>query len=79
MMTKTFELWMEGYACNGNQAPAEFLGVFEANTFKEACDKWAETLKEDKKYYHSSTDGKNSSYWGCHIFDNEHEARRCFG
>lgn len=46
-------------------------GVVWAKTFKEACDKY---FKDDPLY-----DAKNLTYWGCKLFNNEHDARKAFG
>jgi hypothetical protein len=73
---KTYSLWMEGYITQGNSSKADFLGTFEANSFENACDKWADTIKE-KEYYERN--GNIASYWGCRIYDNEADARKSFG
>lgn len=75
-MSKVFSLWSEGYAATGSSSTADFLGNFEADSFAEACDKWAKTL-EQPEYY--KRNGDNAYYWGCRIFDNEADARRSFG
>ena len=75
---KSFNLWIEGYACTGDSSPAHFLGTFEAVSFSEACDKWVETLSENgKKYYNRN--GGIACFWGCRIYDNETDARKSFG
>lgn len=74
----TFNLWMEGYKANGNSSEAHYLGTFEAASFEEACDKWADTLDVDsKRDYHRNNN--SAVYWGCRIFDNESDARKSFG
>ena len=73
---KAFNLWIEGYACTGNSSTASFLGTYEADNFENACDKWADTIKE-KEYYQRN--GSIASYWGCRIYDNEADARKSFG
>lgn len=74
---KSFDLWMEGYICTGQSSGAEFLGTFTASSFIEACDKWAETLGDEKEYY--SKKGDKAWFWGCRIYDNEADARKSFG
>ena len=73
---KAFDLWSEGYACTGQSSKAIFLGTFEADSFENACDKWADTLKEKECY---KRNGNIASYWGCRIYDNEEEVRKSFG
>ena len=74
-----YDLWMEGYAATGTSSDASFIGTFEANSFLEACDKWASTLTdEQRRLYYEPYLGR-PAYWGCRIFDNEIEARRSFG
>ena len=75
-MSKVFSLWMEGYAVTGNSSKAEFLGNIEAESFGEACDKWASTLTQPEYYRRT---GECASYWGCRIYDNEDDARKFFG
>ena len=75
---KSFDLWMTGYACTGNSSGASFLGTFEADSFIDACDKWAETLRECDKQYYNKKENK-AWFWGCAIYDNETDARKSFG
>lgn len=75
---KTFDLWMSGYAIQVNSSGARFLGTFESDSFIDACDKWAETLRENDKQYYSKEENK-AWFWGCAIYDNEKDARKYFG
>ena len=75
-MSQIYSLWMEGYAVTGNSSTADFLGNFEADSFAEACDKWAKALEQPEYYKRNEY---NAYYWGCKIFDNEADARRGFG
>lgn len=70
---KTFEVWAEGYSATGDNQGASFHGNWQAETFKEACAKWAEGVMEG--YYNA----ENNTFWGCRLFDNEEDARRSFG
>lgn len=71
-------LWSEGYSITGNSSTASYLGVFEGETFNEACDNWSKTLEQPENY-ESGTDEYKPSCWACHIFDNEIDARKSFG
>lgn len=73
-----YSLWMEGFQATGQSSTAQYLGDFEGNSFNDACDNWANTIDEPK-YYKSGNDECRPSYWACRIFDNENDARNCFG
>lgn len=68
---KCYSIWMEGFNITGSIARASFVGTFEANSFKEACQK----AFKDKSYY----DSESNTYYGCHLYDNESDARKSFG
>lgn len=70
---KTWEVWMEGYATNGNRGTAEYLGSVEAETFQEACDKLAPVK------YAAYYDAKRLTVWGCRLFPTGSEAVNSFG
>ena len=70
-----YEIWSEGYRCTGNSSGAIFLGTFEAESFKTACDLLAENDKEFGRLY----DSERMTFWGCRLFDNEADARELFG
>jgi hypothetical protein len=72
---KKYEVWMEGYSATGDRGYASLLGVFEAPTFKEACDIAIATTMSEQQYY----DRERGTYWACRLFDNEADARRAFG
>jgi hypothetical protein len=42
---KQYEVWMEGYAATGNSSGAEFCGLYEAESFAEACAAWNKANK----------------------------------
>ena len=56
------------------KATAEFLGEYEADTFLEACKKAVCARGYDKSY-----NVERNTVWGCHLYDNEIDARRSFG
>lgn len=74
---KKYSLWIEGYSATGNDGTAQYLGEFEGASFNDACDNWAKTI-ETPELYKSGTDEYRPSYWACHIFDNEMDARKSF-
>jgi hypothetical protein len=65
---------MEGYVITGNSSTATFEGVFEANSFREACDQ-AFNDEKHKGYY----DRERLTYWGCGLYDNHTDAAKAFG
>lgn len=69
------DLWMEGYALNGDRGTATYLGTFEASTVQEAAKAWATTGSPLAKYLNTA----RTAVWGCRLFDNEADARRTFG
>lgn len=70
-----FEIWSEGYVVTGNSAGAYYHGSIRAETFREACIKFAEQNSEFKKYF----DSDKMTYWGCKLFNNGTDARKSFG
>lgn len=72
---KIYDIWAEGYACTGNSAGATLLGSACAETFQEACDKYAAYDESFRKYY----DSENLTFWGCKLYDNRHDAQLMFG
>lgn len=79
-MTKTYDIWMEGYWVTGMEdrpAPASKLASnVEASNFAEACRNYCSKLDPAK---HGTFDPENLTLWGCGLFPNEHEARLSFG
>jgi hypothetical protein len=75
---KTYEIWVEGYACTGQSATASLVGSSEGRTFREACLAYAVSKKHEDGFinYFNPVD---CSYWGCRWFDNETDARKSFG
>ena len=70
-----YEIWSEGYSCTGNSSGAIYLGTFEAESFKAACDLLAKSDKEFDRLYNP----ERMTFWGCRLFDNETDARKSFG
>lgn len=69
-----YEVWMEGYRDNGGGAGASFMGTYEAEDFLSAC-KMAVKKHGDQKLYNP----ERNTIWGCHLYDNELDARKYFG
>jgi len=70
----TWHIWSEGYAATGSSSGAVLMGITEARTFQEACDKVMADARYAKYY-----DAKRRTYWGCRLSDNESDARSYFG
>ena len=70
-----YEVWNEGYSATGESGTAQFLGVHEVDTFKEACKKALIANDWEMEYYNEKT----NTYWGCSFYDNETDARKNFG
>ena len=77
MVFNTYCLWIEGYSCTGNSAPAQYLGSFEAPSFNQACEKY--NLNGGRLPLSYNAEYNEWSNWGCRVFDNETDARRSFG
>ena len=70
---KKWEIWNEGYLATGEYCRAFLMGVVEAKTFSEACQKLAN--KEGwGNLFKPAIDG-GPSFWMCRLFDNEVDAR----
>lgn len=79
---KEFEVWIEGFVTTGQNSDATFHGKVMAVSFDEACiTMFSSSLDKDESKpdgYKRTTKG-NMCVWGCELFDNETEARACFG
>lgn len=71
---KKFNLWMEGYRATCEECDATYLGEYEAESFEDACNAYA----QDKGVTLDTYAGRISN-WGCRIFDNEADARKSYG
>jgi len=72
---KVYDIWAEGYACTGESGGATLVGRVCAETFQEACNKYATDNEGFKRLY----DPERLTYWGCKLFDNRHDAQESFG
>jgi hypothetical protein len=66
-----YEIWIEGWIATGGYGNARFIAEVEAPTFREAC---AQHYGNDRLY----NAGLNT-WWGCHLYSNEADARKKFG
>src|SRR5687767_3314742 len=66
-----WEIWLEGYAAIGEQDYAICVGIYEAETFREAVHK----AVHDKLTI-SLFDPVKLTHWGRRFFDNETDARK---
>lgn len=64
-------IWSEGFAATGQSGSATLHGTRMGETFEEACQA---LFKDDKTY-----SKEKNTLWGCHLFDNESDARKSFG
>lgn len=79
IMTKTYEIWMEGYAATGESGTARYVDSIKAESFKDACVKFSKTKEGIEEQWDEYFDSQDLSYWGCRLFDNEMDARKAFG
>lgn len=80
---KTYEIWIEGAATNGDRSQASLVGTVDAEDFIHACLRWylgplSDSWRKFKYRFEVSHDGV-PSVWGCRLFDNEADARKSFG
>lgn len=72
---KEYSVWVEGYSATGGHAPAQYLGVQTAETFKDAVIQALRANKWEMKYFNE----EQLTFWGCKFYDNEAKARANFG
>ena len=70
-----YEVWMEGFHVMKCYALAECLGVYDAESFLDACQ---QAVKANPGY-EILYDKKRNTVYGCRLFDNEADARKSFG
>jgi hypothetical protein len=73
---KKYQIWSEGYSCTVDYSGASFICEEQGNTFAEAC---ITAHSKGKFEGYGNFDPKALSLWGCHLFDNEADARKSFG
>lgn len=67
----TFEIWVEGYRCQGDRGKHELLGTAEGTDFRAACVK----LLKDNQYFSE----EQLTHWGCRLYSNASDAAEIFG
>jgi hypothetical protein len=73
-----YEIWAEGYRCAGSESGAVRLATITAASFAEAV--WAWVAQDPSRTMGCREDESGKvRYWGCTLFDNEHDARATFG
>ena len=77
-MANQIDLWVEGFAVQGNQGTAQFLGTYEASNITEAVMQFMDENPDTEVELHRFGDHEHA-IWGCRIFDNEKDARRSYG
>jgi hypothetical protein len=75
---REYQIWAEGYSCTGNESGATLLATVEADSFVEAVRAWVAEDPCRSKLYLEVANGP-LTYWGCALFDNEHDSRITFG
>tara|TARA_R110000765_G_scaffold294024_1_gene389313 strand:- start:480 stop:854 length:375 start_codon:yes stop_codon:yes gene_type:complete len=70
-----YNVWVEGFATNGQQGTAQFLGNYTAESFKTACKLALIEKGYSMNHYREDT----NSYWGCKLYDNGTDATKSFG
>ena len=73
--THKYNVWVEGFATNGQQGQAQYLGNYTAESFKTACKKALIEKGYSMNHYREDT----NSYWGCKLYDNGTDATKSFG
>jgi hypothetical protein len=80
---RMFDVWVEGYACNGDRGTAMLFGTTEAESLSDAVEiLYSGAAGEPyRKAGHPLRTGADGvvRLWGCRFFDNEADARAVFG
>jgi nicotinic acid phosphoribosyltransferase len=75
---REYEIWAQGYSCTGSESGAIQLDTISASSFEDAVWAWLERDPTRALYFRQDDDG-TMRYWGCELYDNEHDARTAFG
>jgi len=76
MKAKLFHIWSEGYVATCEHGTAQYICSVYAKTFKEAC---ISTFKKGLFDGYGNFNEEQLTLWGCHLYDNEQDARKSFG
>ena len=72
----TFDVWCEGYILIEQKSRAIFLGRVEgAQTFEDACRALLGADPFFSERTNPLTGERYLAFYGCRLFDNEHDAR----
>ena len=77
-MMREYQIWAEGHRCTGSEFGALLLDTIAASSFEDAVWAWVERCPTRAINFRQDDDG-TMRYWGCTLFDNEHDARVAFG
>lgn len=70
-----YTVWLGGWASSDGSQKAQNLGKFKSETFEQACYQAIKANSYNINHYND----RNNTFWGCHFYDNEEEARKVFG
>ena len=84
-----YDIWLEGYAATGEHGTATYLGKHKGRNFQDACMRYwmkshLEQIEKDDEhgeYYDTKRwdyDPYKNTYWACHMYETEQEARKNF-
>ena len=63
-----FNLWLTGYATNGNSSDDSHVGLYDASTLKEAVKmNYDESSDINKKFFNLDS----LTFWGCSFYDGD--------
>lgn len=67
-----YEIWSSGYMATGEDGSSivTYHGKINANSFREACQLFANNNNEFRKYY----DVKQNTFYGCKLHQSKKEA-----
>ena len=68
---KEYDIYVEGYICNGGGMTAKYIGSAQGKSFKDACKDWF--------YEKSLYNERKNTFWGCGLFETLEEAQKTFG
>jgi hypothetical protein len=75
---KKWQIWMEGYVMTGMSQEAYLIGEEEAETFREACDKYF-SKPSSSHPGGSCYNSERLTVMGCRLYDNEADSRKFNG
>ncbi len=76
-VTRSWEVWTEGFSATGEQQGAMFHGRYSGETFDDALVAFKDSIQDKRSK--NLVNLRTRSYWGCGFFDNGSDARKAFG